>query len=205
MNFRNLFIPLLCLGAVAFACGPRSHSEAVARVRQRREAGRRTRREEDAEEGAASARRSRPSPSASSTSRSASRSTSRIRQRRTSSSPSPTDRRTTSSCSTVSAAKCIAGAKGRMFTQSRAESHDRRRRDDAYLRDRHARSAAGELRRRRDAAQHQLPRAGARRPSRCADRVTAPSRRRLCGAKGLPRRSGLPSGVRVSDSDTLES
>jgi Intracellular proteinase inhibitor len=28
MNVRNLLIPLLCLGAVAFACGPRSHSEA---------------------------------------------------------------------------------------------------------------------------------------------------------------------------------
>lgn len=28
MNARNLLIPLLCLGAVAFACGPRSHSEA---------------------------------------------------------------------------------------------------------------------------------------------------------------------------------
>ena len=28
MNVRNLLIPLLCIGAVAFACGPRSHSEA---------------------------------------------------------------------------------------------------------------------------------------------------------------------------------
>ena len=28
MNVRNLLIPVLCLGAVAFACGPRSHSEA---------------------------------------------------------------------------------------------------------------------------------------------------------------------------------
>ena len=28
MNVRNLLIPLLCLGAVAFACGPRAHSEA---------------------------------------------------------------------------------------------------------------------------------------------------------------------------------
>lgn len=28
MNVRTLLIPLLCLGAVAFACGPRSHSEA---------------------------------------------------------------------------------------------------------------------------------------------------------------------------------
>ena len=28
MNVRNLLIPLLCLGAVAFACGPRSHTEA---------------------------------------------------------------------------------------------------------------------------------------------------------------------------------
>ncbi|HEX7930233.1 MAG TPA: BsuPI-related putative proteinase inhibitor [Sphingomicrobium sp.] len=28
MNVRNLLIPILCLGAVAFACGPRSHSEA---------------------------------------------------------------------------------------------------------------------------------------------------------------------------------
>ena len=28
MNVRNILIPLLCLGAVAFACGPRSHSEA---------------------------------------------------------------------------------------------------------------------------------------------------------------------------------
>jgi hypothetical protein len=28
MNARNLLIPLLCIGAVAFACGPRSHSEA---------------------------------------------------------------------------------------------------------------------------------------------------------------------------------
>jgi hypothetical protein len=28
MNVRNLLIPLLCLAAVAFACGPRSHSEA---------------------------------------------------------------------------------------------------------------------------------------------------------------------------------
>jgi hypothetical protein len=28
MNARNLLIPLLCVGAVAFACGPRSHSEA---------------------------------------------------------------------------------------------------------------------------------------------------------------------------------
>ena len=28
MNVRTLLIPLLCLGAVAFACGPRSHTEA---------------------------------------------------------------------------------------------------------------------------------------------------------------------------------
>ena len=28
MNVRTLLIPLLCLGAVAFACGPRAHSEA---------------------------------------------------------------------------------------------------------------------------------------------------------------------------------
>ena len=28
MNPRNILIPLLCIGAVAFACGPRSHSEA---------------------------------------------------------------------------------------------------------------------------------------------------------------------------------
>jgi hypothetical protein len=28
MNVRTLLIPLLCLGAVAFACGPQSHSEA---------------------------------------------------------------------------------------------------------------------------------------------------------------------------------
>jgi len=28
MNVRTLLIPLLCIGAVAFACGPRSHSEA---------------------------------------------------------------------------------------------------------------------------------------------------------------------------------
>ena len=28
MNVRNILIPLLCIGAVAFACGPRSHSEA---------------------------------------------------------------------------------------------------------------------------------------------------------------------------------
>jgi hypothetical protein len=28
MNVRTLLIPLLCLGAVVFACGPRSHSEA---------------------------------------------------------------------------------------------------------------------------------------------------------------------------------
>src|SRR6478672_5494499 len=28
MNVRNLLIPILCVGAVAFACGPRSHSEA---------------------------------------------------------------------------------------------------------------------------------------------------------------------------------
>jgi hypothetical protein len=28
MNARNILIPLLCIGAVAFACGPRSHSEA---------------------------------------------------------------------------------------------------------------------------------------------------------------------------------
>ena len=28
MNVRTLLIPLLCVGAVAFACGPRSHSEA---------------------------------------------------------------------------------------------------------------------------------------------------------------------------------
>ena len=28
MNVRNLLIPLLCIGAVAFACGPRSHTEA---------------------------------------------------------------------------------------------------------------------------------------------------------------------------------
>lgn len=28
MNVRTVLIPLLCLGAVAFACGPRSHSEA---------------------------------------------------------------------------------------------------------------------------------------------------------------------------------
>jgi hypothetical protein len=28
MNVRNLLIPLLCLGAFAFACGPRSHTEA---------------------------------------------------------------------------------------------------------------------------------------------------------------------------------
>ena len=28
MNVRNLLIPLLCIGAVVFACGPRSHSEA---------------------------------------------------------------------------------------------------------------------------------------------------------------------------------
>lgn len=28
MNVRQLLIPLLCVGAVAFACGPRSHSEA---------------------------------------------------------------------------------------------------------------------------------------------------------------------------------
>jgi len=28
MNARQLLIPLLCIGAVAFACGPRAHSEA---------------------------------------------------------------------------------------------------------------------------------------------------------------------------------
>jgi hypothetical protein len=28
MNVRTVLIPLLCLGAVAFACGPRAHSEA---------------------------------------------------------------------------------------------------------------------------------------------------------------------------------
>jgi hypothetical protein len=28
MNARNLLIPLLCAGAIALACGPRSHSEA---------------------------------------------------------------------------------------------------------------------------------------------------------------------------------
>jgi hypothetical protein len=28
MNVRTLLIPLLCLGAVAFACGPKSHTEA---------------------------------------------------------------------------------------------------------------------------------------------------------------------------------
>jgi hypothetical protein len=28
MNVRTLLIPLLCIGAVVFACGPRSHSEA---------------------------------------------------------------------------------------------------------------------------------------------------------------------------------
>ena len=28
MNVRNILIPLLCIGAVAFACGPRSHTEA---------------------------------------------------------------------------------------------------------------------------------------------------------------------------------
>lgn len=28
MNARNILIPLLCIGAVAFACGPRSHTEA---------------------------------------------------------------------------------------------------------------------------------------------------------------------------------
>jgi hypothetical protein len=28
MNVRTILIPLLCIGAVAFACGPRSHSEA---------------------------------------------------------------------------------------------------------------------------------------------------------------------------------
>ena len=28
MNVRTILIPLLCLGAVAFACGPRSHTEA---------------------------------------------------------------------------------------------------------------------------------------------------------------------------------
>jgi hypothetical protein len=28
MNARKLLIPLLCMGAVAFACGPRAHSEA---------------------------------------------------------------------------------------------------------------------------------------------------------------------------------